>query len=83
MTPNPIVDEERVARRLEGSALYSLEARAHLLAGDSAQALEVLEKGLDGMPLDGNPGRLAEMLWLHAQAAAGRGDLSRAEASLF
>lgn len=68
--------------RLPGSALYPLEARAHLLAGDSQKALQVLEQGLETMSLTGNPGRHAEMLWLHAQAAAELGHLAVADSSL-
>jgi hypothetical protein len=68
--------------RSPGSALYSLEARAHLLADHPPQAVEVLERGLDSMPITGNPGRLAEMLWLHAQATATLGKLADADASL-
>lgn len=72
---------ERSERSPE-SALYSLEARAHMLAGEPAKTLEVLERGLEGMPLTGNPGRLAEMLWLYAQAAAAIGNLAQADSSL-
>ena len=70
------------SERLPGSALYPLEARAHLLAGEPRKALEVLERGLESMPLTGNPGRHAEMLWLHAEAAAALSHFGIADASL-
>jgi len=72
---------ERVDR-LPGSALYALEARAHLLVNDPAAAKKVLERGLASMPITGSPGRQAELLWLHAQAAAAMGELDLAGESL-
>jgi hypothetical protein len=68
--------------RSPGSALYSVEARMHLLRDDYKRALKVLHEGLESMPITGNPGRQAEMLWLRSQAEAGRKLLETADATL-
>lgn len=68
--------------RSPGSALYSLEARTYLLRDDYKRALKVLHDGLESMPITGNPGRQAEMLWLRSQAEAGRKLLDAADATL-
>ena len=60
------------SERTPASPLIALEARALLDLGRPDQAATLLDGALRRFPLLSNPGRHAELLWLRAQAAAGR-----------
>ena len=62
------------AERTPESPLFAIEARALLDLKQPAQAAQLLDRALAGFPALGNPGRLAEILWLRAQASAGQGE---------
>lgn len=62
--------------RTSESPLFAIEARARLSQGESANAAGLLEAALDGYPALGNRGRLAELLWLMAEATWNKGDAS-------
>ena len=49
------------------SSLFAIEIRTHTLLGDNAAAFELSRKAAEGWPI-GNRARLAEVLWLGAQA---------------
>lgn len=55
--------------RTADSPLYGIEARVWLDLGELQRAADVLDPALAGYPVLGNAGRLAELLWLRAQAA--------------
>ena len=57
------------SQRTADSPLYAIEARAWLDLGEPQSAEVLLDNALAGYPMLGNPGRLAELLWLRAQAA--------------
>ena len=64
---------ERVDRTPE-SPLFAIEARALLDLKQPTQAAQLLDDALAGFPVVGNPGRLAEILWLRARASAALGE---------
>jgi len=64
---------EREERTPE-SPLFAIEARALLDLGRPSAAAALLDRALDHFPALGNPGRLAEILWLRAQVAIAEGD---------
>ncbi len=64
--------------RTPESPLFAVEARALLDLGRPNRAAALLDAALQGYPPLGNPGRLAELLWLRAQAAEAAGDTARA-----
>lgn len=64
---------ERTERTPE-SPLFAIEARALLDLKQPARAAVLLDEAVAGFPTLGNPGRLAEILWLRAQAAAAQGE---------
>ena len=55
--------------RTADSPLFGIEARAWLDLGEPQRAAELLDPALAGYPVLGNAGRLAELVWLRAQAA--------------
>jgi tetratricopeptide (TPR) repeat protein len=55
--------------RTPESALYAIEARVLMALGRPEEAAALLDRAIDGYPAVGNPGRLAELLWMRAQAA--------------
>ena len=57
------------AERTPDSPLFAIEARAWIDLHEPARAAALLDRALAGYPVLGNPGRLAELLWLRAQAA--------------
>jgi len=54
--------------RSPGSPLFALEAKALLWRQQHDRALTVLERGVESMCARPNRGRMAELLWLQAQA---------------
>jgi tetratricopeptide (TPR) repeat protein len=55
--------------RSPDSPLFAIEARAWLALDFPRDAMEVTGRALENYPAMGNRGRLAEILWLRAQAA--------------
>lgn len=55
--------------RTPDSPLLAIEARAWLDLREPERAAALLDRALAGYPVLGNAGRLAELLWLRAQAA--------------
>jgi hypothetical protein len=53
--------------RTADSPLYAIEVRALIATGEHSRARALLQRALAGYPALGNPGRLAELLWLDAQ----------------
>lgn len=64
---------ERADRTAE-SPLFAVEARALLDLRQVVEAGTLLDRALAGLPVVGNPGRRAELLWLRARAANEMGD---------
>lgn len=64
------------------SPLVSIEARCLISLGEHGAAQALLERALETAPLDGNPGRKAEYLWLLAQSLWGAGSMSEAALAL-
>lgn len=62
--------EERTSQ----SPLVSIEARCLVSIGDYSAAEELLVSSLEASPINGNPGRRAEYLWLLAKTYLERGD---------
>jgi tetratricopeptide (TPR) repeat protein len=62
------------AERTRESPLFAIEARALLDLKQPMQAAQLLNRALADFPALGNPGRLAEILWLRAQASAALGE---------
>lgn len=57
------------AERTPDSPLFAIEARAWIDLHEPGRAAALLDRALAGYPVLGNAGRLAELLWLRAQAA--------------
>lgn len=57
------------AERTPDSPLFAIEARAWIDLHEPERAAALLDLALAGYPVLGNAGRLAELLWLRAQAA--------------
>lgn len=55
-------------RRTPESPLLAIEARCYLSLELSAQAETFIQQALNRFPINGNPGRRAELTWLLAQA---------------
>lgn len=73
--PQAVLDLVRErAERTPESPLFAIEARALLDLQAPAQAELLLDRAFGTFPALGNPGRLAEILWLRAQAAADEGE---------
>lgn len=64
---------EREERTIQ-SPLISIEARCLVSIGDYGAAENLLVRALEETPLNGNPGRKAEYLWLLAKAYLESGD---------
>ena len=64
--------------RTPQSPLYAIEARALMDADRAADAARLLRGVVAGWPALGNPGRLAELLWLGSQACGAIGDAGSA-----
>ena len=72
---------EELPKLLPASPLHALKARALLALGRANDAIAVLEQALVTFPATGQQQRLAELLWLSAQARLQRGE--RAQAANF
>ena len=68
--------------RTPESPLYAIEARALLALRQLMDAALLLDDALGNYPAMGNPGRLAELLWIRAQAAAAVGNFPEAASLL-
>jgi len=81
--PNAILS--MLAERNERSAaspLFAIEARAWLALHQPERAASLLDRALQGYPLMGNRGRLAELLWLRAQSQVQTGKPEEARETL-
>ncbi len=66
------------ATRSDQSPITSIEARCLTSLGDFDAAEKLLTDALDEFPINGNPGRKAEYLWLLAKNLREAGDMERA-----
>jgi hypothetical protein len=64
--------------RSPSSPLFAIEARALLALEQPSRAATLLDRAVQNYPLMGNRGRLAELLWLHAQAEIQQGNRRQA-----
>ena len=68
--------------RMPASPMYAFEAKALMFLDRFDEALSVLQRGIDSIPKAPNRGRLAELLWLTAQAWERKGNLTEAAGAL-